>query len=155
MEEAVSTGIHDKAISQTDIDEAIKALANKVRIEHQYWVPYLGGYSKDWTHPCVYINSTFPDKLKAGAKVMQPWRYLLIHESVEKCLMDELSLPYTIAHTIATAAERTAVEADGYSWDAYTDALKKPIQQARKDMDDRPLPPDLDKRPYQQEHDII
>lgn len=151
----MSTGVPDKAISKTDIDEAIKALASKIDIKHQYWVPYLGGYSKDWAHPCVYINSTFPDRLKLDGKVMQPWRYLLIHEAVEKCLMDELGLTYTIAHTIATSAESTAVLADGFSWDAYTHALQKPIHEARNDSANRPTPPDLDIRPYQEEHDLF
>lgn len=151
----MSTGIPDKAISRTDIDEAIKALASKIDINHQYWVPYLGGYSKDWNHPRVYINSTFPDRLSLDGKVMQPWRYLLIHETVEKCLMDELGLPYTVAHTFATGAEKAAVEADGFSWDAYTKALRTPIKQARYDKGGKSIPPDLDKRPYQEEHDPI
>jgi hypothetical protein len=149
----MSTGVPDKAISKTDMDEAIKALSERVRIDHQYWVPYLAGYSKDWSHPYVYINATFPDRLSVDGKVMHPWRYLLIHESVEKCLMDELNLPYAIAHSFATAAECTAVLADGFSWDDYTKALRKPIAQARKDANGRPIPPNLDLRPYEESHD--
>jgi hypothetical protein len=155
MGKAVSTGVPDKAISHTDIDEAIKALAGRVDINNKYWIPYLAGYSKDWSHPCVYINSTFPDTLNVDGKTMRPWRYLLIHESVEKCLMDELGLPYAIAHTFATAAERTAVEADGFSWNAYATALHKPINQARNNKDEKPVPPDLDERPYREEKDPI
>lgn len=151
----MSTGVPDKAISREDVDTAIKALAQRIRLDGSYWIPYLAGYSKDWSKPCVYINAGFPDNLAIGGKAMKPYRYLLIHESIEKCLMDELGLPYAVAHTFATAAERTAVEADGFSWAEYTHALQKPIQSARTDALHRPVPPDLDERPYQQDRDPI
>jgi hypothetical protein len=44
---------------------------------------------------------------------------LILHEAVEKTLMDHLGLRYLHAHQIATRAEQAAVRAAGISWDAY------------------------------------
>ena len=46
-------------------------------------------------------------------------RFLILHEAVEKTLMDHLGLRYLHAHQIATRAEQAAVRAAGITWDAY------------------------------------
>lgn len=136
----------DPALSRTDVDEAIRALWKRVRIVHRYWVPELGGTAKDWNRPTVYIDLRFPNRLEVDGKTMHPFRYLLVHECVERVCMDELRLPYALAHTFATAAERSTVEADGFSWAAYTAALREPIQMAKTKPADAERPPDLDTR---------
>jgi hypothetical protein len=50
--------------------------------------------------------------------------FLLIHEIVEKALLDELRLHYLHAHQIALRAERDAVKAAGVSWWAYQRFMK-------------------------------
>lgn len=73
----------DPAISTKEIDEAISALLKKVDVDNQHWIPYLGGYAKDWTkHREVYLNATFKDSMQVGGKTMHPYRYILIHECV-------------------------------------------------------------------------
>jgi hypothetical protein len=154
MEASMSTGdkVPDKAIDKAEIDEAIKMLMQHVDIDNEHWIPYLGGYSNDWdNNPEVYFDARFPDTLRVGGKEMKPYRYILIHECVEKCLMDELKLSYVIAHTFATAAEKSAVEADGFNWDMYTMALKGPIKEVLKKPENLEAPKDLDISPYEQE----
>lgn len=151
----MSTGhnkVPDQALSKRHIDEAINTLLQRIEIDNQHWIPYLGGYSKDWkVHPEVYFDARFPDSLKVGGKTMQPYRYILIHECVEKALMDELGLSYEVAHDFATSAEKSAVEADGFNWAAYTIALRPYIKDVYKKADGLQAPADLDLAPYQQE----
>jgi hypothetical protein len=156
----MSVGKHlvDTAISKKHIDQSIAELLKKVRINRDYWIPYLAGYSKEWQGtPTVFIDCRLPESIpcKSGKSVrsvtIDVTRYLLIHECTEKCLMDELGMPYILAHNLATAAEKTAVEADGFSWDDYSNALKPFITAATHKPKDKESPEGLDKRPYVQE----
>lgn len=143
----------DDALSKNHIDEAIKALLSRITLNTKYWIPYLAGYSRNWkTNPVVYIDPRLPEILSIAGKRVHIYRYLIIHECVEKTLMDELGLPYDIAHDFATAAEKSAVEADGFSWDAYTRALNPYIKQAVTKPDGLEAPQDLDLAPYEQDH---
>lgn len=155
----MSIGKHlvDPAISKKNLDLSIAALLKKVTINRDYWIPYLAGYSVEWEkHPTVFIDFRLPERIycKASARgkpiLVDVTRYLLIHECVEKCLMDDLGMHYELAHNLATAAERTAVEADGYSWDAYTDGLIPWIQRVTFKPSEKESPKNLDKRPYEQ-----
>jgi len=150
----MSIGKHlvDPAISKKHIDQSISALLKRVTLNREYWIPYLAGYSVEWTKdPTVFIDSRLPKDVLYKGKKYDVTRYLVIHECVEKCLMDELGMHYVLAHNLATAAERTAVEADGHSWDGYTEALKPFIQLATRKPPDIDSPKTLDKRPYVQE----
>ncbi len=142
----------DSALSKKNIDDTITSLIDSVKIDSTHWVPYLGGYSKNWAKPEVFFDARFPDTLKVDGKELIPQRYILIHECVEKCLMDELNMSYEHAHDIATSAERSAVEADGFTWGRYTDALKPYINEAIKKPVNLEAPKDLDLSPYEQEH---
>lgn len=152
----MSTGhrkLPDQALSKPHIDEAIRTLMNRVSLDGTHWVPYLGGYSQDFRqHPTVYLDNRFPDSIPVQGKSLKPYRYILIHECVEKSLMDELGFSYEIAHDFATAAEKSAVEADGFSWAAYTKAITPYIKAVVRQPQDLQAPPDLDLTPYQQEH---
>lgn len=151
MSTAKHLKIPDDAISRTHIDQSIDELLKRVTICRDYWIPYLAGYNTEWKdHPVVFIDPRLPEKLTYDNETIPVTRYLIIHESVEKCLMNELGMPYILAHNLATAAEKTACEADGYSWYAYTLALKPYIKMVEKKAD-VDSPSDLDKTPYIQE----
>ncbi len=86
-----------------------------------------------------------------------PWqdidtdRFLILHEEVEKTLIDQLGLHYLHAHQIATRAEQAAVRAAGIDWRDY-DRMQKYV----KEIGDERLtkvPADLDEKPYRDEHD--
>lgn len=152
----MSVGKHiipDDALSKRHIDKSIDALLDKVKINRDYWIPYLAGYSTDWDgNPHVFIDSRLPEKLEHKGVTYSITRYLLIHECVEKCLMHDLGMHYLLAHNIATGAEKSAVEADGLSWKIYTDLLQPYIRRATLKPEDKESPEDLDKAPYEQEH---
>lgn len=144
--------IPDDAISREHIDQSIDALLQRVTINRDFWIPYLAGYSTTWRdNPVVFIDPRLPLSLTYMDETIEVTRYLVIHECVEKCLMDELGMPYILAHNLATAAEKTAVEADGYMWSAYCMALRPYIRLAESKPDDLESPADLDKTPYIQE----
>lgn len=136
----------DPALSKTDVDAAIRALWKRVRIVHKYWVPELGGTAKDWSKPTVYIDLRFPNRLEVDGKTMHPFRYLLVHECVERICMDLLGMPYPLAHTIATGAELAMVIADGFNSNSYTKALREPIRVAKTKPEGAERAPDLDTR---------
>ncbi len=79
-------------------------------------------------------------------------RFLILHEEVEKTLIDQLNLHYLHAHQIATRAEQAAVHAAGIEWRDYDRFMQKHV----KTIGDERLtkvPADLDEKPYRDEHD--
>ena len=67
-------------------------------------------------------------------------------------MIDQLNLHYLHAHQIATRAEQAAVRAAGITWRDYDRFMQKNV----KTIGDERLtkvPPDLDFKPYRDEHD--
>ena len=79
-------------------------------------------------------------------------RFPILHEEVEKTLIDRLGLHYLHAHQIATRAEQAAVRADNIQWRAYDAFMQKYVKQIGDEKLEK-LPPDLDLKPYRDEHD--
>lgn len=126
---------HDKQ----EMDEAIDDIIRKVHVDTLHDVPYLAGYSYDCK--TIYIDRHLPaDKYD--------FKYLIMHETVEKSLMDELGVPYEFAHIVATAAERTLVESDGLNWKEYDKFMQKYVKTAEHE-ELQFLPDDLDITPYE------
>jgi hypothetical protein len=80
-------------------------------------------------------------------------RYLIMHEEVEKTLIDQLGLHYLHAHQIATRAEEAAVRADGILWRDYDRFMQKYVKHIG-DERLKKVPEDLDLKPYRDEHDF-
>src|SRR5262249_22999675 len=79
-------------------------------------------------------------------------RYLILHEEVEKTLIDQLSLHYLHAHQIATRAEQAAVRAAGIRWQDYDRFMQKYVKRIGDERLTK-VPADLDLKPYRDEHD--
>jgi len=140
-----------------DIDDAalldvVKALHRRVHaVSHDFDVPYIAGYSKD--AKTIYIDRHLPRSLSHQQKAIRVEPFLLMHEIIEKALLDELRLHYLHAHQIALRAERDAVKAAGISWDAYQSFMKKYEKPIEKERLVR-VPRDLDLTPYRDEKDL-
>ena len=80
-------------------------------------------------------------------------RYLIMHEEVEKTLIDQLGLHYLHAHQIATRAEEAAVRADGILWRDYDRFMQKYVKHIGDERLQK-VPDDLDLKPYRDEHDF-
>jgi hypothetical protein len=79
-------------------------------------------------------------------------RFLILHEAVEKALIDHLGLGYLHAHQIATRAEQAAVRASEVTWQAYDRFMREFVKRIGDETLSR-VPRDLDLKPYKDEHD--
>src|ERR1700691_731644 len=138
-------------VSSLMMDRALDAVVRRVKkLDRKHDIPYLAGYSLDGK--TIYIDRHMPKSFKFGGRVIETDRFLILHEEVEKTLIDQLGLHYLHAHQIATRAEEAAVRAAGVNWRDYDRFMQKYVKQ----MGDERLtkvPKDLDLKPYRDEQD--
>jgi hypothetical protein len=142
--------IPDWYVSSLMLERALDAILRRVNLDREHDVPYLAGYSMDGK--TIYIDRHLPRTLKWRTREVEVDRYLILHETVEKTLIDQLGLHYLHAHQIATRAEQAAVRADKIGWKKYDRFMQKYV----KSVGDERLtevPADLDLKPYRDEHD--
>ena len=144
-------GADDTVLSGAMLKQAVDAILDWATLDRKHDIPYLAGYSRDGR--TIYIDKDLPRSFttRAGTRV-EVDRYLILHEAVEKSLLDDLGLKYQHAHQIALRAEQAAVKAAGVPWPEYDRFMAKHIKEA-DDVIDR-LPKNLDIKPYRDEHDI-
>ncbi len=138
-------------VSNLMLDRALDAVVRRAkRLDRKHDVPYLAGYSKDGK--TIYIDRHMPRFFRVRGDKIATDRFLILHEEVEKTLIDRLGLHYLHAHQIATRAEQAAVRAAGISWRDYDRFVQKYVKRIGDERLTR-VPPDLDTRPYRDEHD--
>ena len=139
-------------ISSLMLDRALDAVVRRVKnLDREHDIPYLAGYSKDGK--TIYIDRHMPPTMKFRGREVDTDRFLILHEEVEKTLIDQLTLHYLHAHQIAARAEEAAVRAAGVLWRDYDRFMQKHV---KKIGDERltKVPADLDLKPYRHEHDL-
>jgi hypothetical protein len=133
------------------LERALDAIVRRVkRLDRDHDIPYLAGYSVDGA--IIYIDRHMPTNFVHKDRVVETDRFLVLHEEVEKTMIDRLNLHYLHAHQIATRVERDAVVACGINWGDYDDFMQTNV----KYVGDKRLtkvPADLDLKPYRDEHD--
>jgi hypothetical protein len=143
--------VPDTYVSSLMLDRALDAIERRVgKIDRDHDIPYLAGYSLDGKR--IYIDRHLPPTFKFRGREIAVDRYLLLHEEVEKTLIDQLKLHYQHAHQIATRAEEAAVRADGISWRAYDRFMQQYVKTVGDERLEK-VPGDLDLKPYRDEHD--
>ncbi|HET7065017.1 MAG TPA: hypothetical protein VFI49_12155 [Rudaea sp.] len=144
--------IPDWYVSSLMLDRALDAILRRVKkLDRTHDIPYLAGYSQDGK--TIYIDRHLPRRMAYKGRKIEVDRYLIMHEEVEKTLIDQLGLHYLHAHQIATRAEEAAVRADGIVWRDYDRFMQRYV----KHIGDERLtnvPADLDLKPYRDEHDF-
>jgi hypothetical protein len=139
-------------ISSLMLDRALDAVVRRVKtLDRKHDIPYLAGYSNDGK--TIYIDRHMPRTMKYRGREIDTDRFLILHEEVEKTLIDQLGLHYLHAHQIALRAEEAAVRAFGVLWRDYDRFMQKYV----KSIGDERLtkvPADLDLKPYRDEHDF-
>jgi hypothetical protein len=134
------------------LDRALDAILRRVKkLDRTHDVPYLAGYSQDGQ--TIYIDRHLPRKMAYKGRKIEVDRYLIMHEEVEKTLIDQLGLHYLHAHQIATRAEEAAVRADGVLWRDYDRFMQKYVKHIGDERLTK-VPADLDLKPYRDEHDF-
>jgi hypothetical protein len=138
-------------VSSYMMDQALEAIERAVgKFDRSHDIPYLAGYSRNGK--TVYIDRHMPKSFTFRGRRVMTDRFLILHEMVEKTLMDHLGLRYLHAHQIATRAEQAAVRAAGVSWHAYDNFMQKYVKRIGDEKLTR-CPRDLDLKPYHDEHD--
>src|SRR3984885_6799790 len=138
-------------VSNLMLDRALDAIVRRVKkFDRKHDIPYLAGYSKDGK--TIYIDRHMPRSFKFRGRTIETDRFLILHEEVEKTLIDQLGLHYLHAHQIATRAEQAAVRAFGVSWRAYDRFMQKYVKRIGDERLTK-VPDDLDTKPYCDEHD--
>jgi hypothetical protein len=133
------------------MDRALDAVVRRVKkFDRQHDIPYLAGYSEDGK--TIYIDRHMPKSFKFRGRTIETDRFLILHEEVEKTLIDQLGLHYLHAHQIATRAEQAAVRASGVNWRDYDRFMQKYVKQIGDERLTK-VPDDLDTKPYRDEHD--
>ena len=144
--------IPDYLVSSLMLDRALDAILRRVKkLDRTHDIPYLAGYSVDGK--TIYIDRHLPRTMSYKGRKIEVDRYLIMHEEVEKTLIDQLDLHYLHAHQIATRAEEAAVRADGVLWRDYDRFMQKYIKRIG-DERLKKVPEDLDLKPYRDEHDF-
>src|SRR5437588_7229524 len=138
-------------ISSLMLDRALDAIVRRVKnLDRNHDVPYLAGYSNDGK--TIYIDRHMPRSMKFRGREVDTDRFLILHEEVEKTLIDQLDLHYLHAHQIAARAEEAAVRAAGVLWRDYDRFMQKYVKRIGDERLTK-VPADLDLKPYRDEHD--
>src|SRR5882724_7902296 len=138
-------------VSSLMMDRALDAVVRRVKnLDRKHDIPYLAGYSNDGK--IIYIDRHMPASFRYGGREIDTDRYLILHEEVEKTLIDQLHLHYLHAHQIASRAEQAAVRAAGISWREYDRFMQKHVKTLGHERLTK-VPADLDLKPYRDEHD--
>ncbi len=140
----------DTLVSAAMLKNAVRKILRDVRLDRTWDIPYLAGYSND--AKTIYIDRHLPKSFETRGRRVFVDQYLILHESVEKSLLDELGLVYQHAHQIALRAEEAAVRAAQISWREYDQFMQKHIKVVGDERLMR-IPPKLDIKPYHDEHD--
>jgi hypothetical protein len=139
-------------VSSLMMDRALDAILRRVKkLDRNHDIPYLAGYSRDGK--IIYIDRHMPRSFRYRGRTIETDPFLILHEEVEKTLIDQLDLHYLHAHQIATRAEQAAVRAASVVWRDYDRFMQKFV----KTIGDERLtkvPADLDTKPYRDEHDM-
>jgi hypothetical protein len=143
-------GIDDTLVSDKMLNEAVERILSQTKLDRTWDIPYLAGYSRDGK--TIYIDQHLPKSFKYGDKTVNVDAFLILHESVEKSLIDKLGLVYQHAHQIALRAEEAAVRASDISWKEYDNFMQQYIKSAGHENLKR-IPPELDIKPYHDEND--
>jgi hypothetical protein len=139
-------------VSSLMLDRALDAIVRRVKkLDREHDIPYLAGYSNDGK--IIYIDRHMPKAMKFRGREVETDRFLILHEEVEKTLIDQLGLHYLHAHQIAARAEEAAVRAAGILWRDYDRFMQKHVKTIG-DERLKKVPADLDLKPYRDEHDL-
>jgi hypothetical protein len=137
-------------ISKEMTDHALRALRARTKLNRDFDIPYLAGYSKDGH--TIYIDRHMAKSFVYKGRRVLTDRFLIMHEGVEKSLIQLYGLHYLHAHQIALHAEQAAVRGENIEWKAYDKFMQENI----KTIEDERLevvPADLDLTPYIDFHD--
>jgi hypothetical protein len=138
-------------LSRSDIKIAnSQELRNKLKepfkLDKSYDIPYVAGYSKDGK--TIFIDRHF--KSIMNGKDITP--FIIIHERVEKIILDEYGFKYEHAHMIAEHIEKHKIKEAGINWKKYQAFNISQYKGIHHEKLQR-VPKHLDFTPYKDSHE--
>ena len=142
---------NDTLVNGRMLIAAIKEVLAQVHLDRDHDIPYLAGYSVDGSKIYIdrHLQKVFTDHQGHQHEVD---KFLVLHETVEKAMIDCRKLHYQHAHQIALRAEEAAVRAAGIEWRDYDRFMQQWIKRADSGKITR-VPMNLDLTPYLDEND--
>jgi hypothetical protein len=137
-------------IGSAMMDRALRSIRARTHLDRSFDIPYLAGYSLDGH--AIFIDRHMPKSFVWRRRRVLTDRFLIVHEAVEKSLIQLLGLHYLPAHQIALRAEQAAVRAEGIPWEAYDGFMQDYIKVIGDEALTR-VPDNLDLTPYRDFHD--
>ena len=83
---------NDTLVSGAMLLHAVNAICKRIKLDRKHDVPYLAGYSRDGK--TIYIDRHLPKSFVCQGRKIQVDHFLILHEAVEKSMLDELGLHY-------------------------------------------------------------
>ena len=116
-------------------------------VNHSFQTPYVAGYDRD-DGAYVFIDCVVPLRETRGGRDIPVGPLLVLHERIEKAVLQDYRTLYPSAHQIALRLEKAAARALGVDWTAYDDLITElseaiAARAAPRDVSDR-----LDLQPY-------
>jgi hypothetical protein len=143
--------VNDTLVNARMLGAAVDEILTRVHLDRDHDIPYLAGYSVD--RKTIYIDRHLEKCYTDHAgKQHEVDKFLILHETVEKALIDCWRLHYQHAHQIALRAEEAAVRAAGLEWREYDRFMQQWIKTADSNKLTK-VPGDLDLTPYVDEKD--
>ncbi len=138
-------------ISREMMNHALRSVRARAGLDRDHDIPYVAGYSVDGS--VIFIDRHMPKSFVYRSRRILMDRFLIMHEAVEKALMQMLGMHYLHAHQIALRAEQAAVRAEGVDWHAYDDFMQENIKDIGHEALSK-VPDTLDLTPYRDFHDV-
>jgi hypothetical protein len=101
---------------------ALTQLYASSRIDRGFEVPYVAGYDLD-AGDYVFVDCAVPFTIRRGGRTIPVGPLLVIHERVEKAILQDYATIYPSAHQVALRIERAAAKAAGAAWKPYDDFI--------------------------------
>lgn len=101
---------------------ALTQLYASSRIDRGFEVPYVAGYDLD-AGDYVFVDCAVPFAIRRGGRTIPVGPLLVIHERVEKAILQDFATIYPSAHQFALRIERAAAKAAGAAWKPYDDFI--------------------------------
>ena len=89
----------DTLVSAEMLERAVKDIRSRKKLDRRWDIPYLAGYSRDGR--TIYIDRHLPESFQSGDKIICTDKFLILHEALEKAVIDQLGLVYQHAHQLA------------------------------------------------------
>ena len=143
--------VNDTLVSSAMLTKSVGEILKRIHLDRDHDIPYLAGYSVDRSKIFIdrHLERSFKDHTGRTHDVD---KFLILHEAVEKAMIDSWGLHYQHAHQIALRAEEAAVRAAGILWHDYDKFMQQWIKEADTVKVSK-VPPDLDLTPYLDEND--